>query len=128
MRFLLDTHTLIWFITDDLKLPLKIKNQIESGNDEFIVSIVSFWEISIKIALGKLALEKDVDQIFSIVNHYEFTVLPLAQAHIVFHTNLPLYHRDPFDRMLIAQAMQENLTIITKDKEFSSYPIKTLWD
>ncbi|MFM8739250.1 MAG: type II toxin-antitoxin system VapC family toxin [Cytophagales bacterium] len=88
-------------------------------NSGFIVSIVSFWEINFKTMLGKPAFVKDMAQIFSVVNEYEFTVLLLAQPHIVFLTNLPLYLRDPFDRILITQALEEDLIIITKDREFS---------
>lgn len=127
MNCLLDTHAVIWFITDDPKLPQSIKSQIELGKNEFFVSMVSFWEISIKVGLGKLTLEVDLSEIFSLVGNYHFSNVTLKQSHILLYSKLPLYHRDPFDRMLIAQGIEENYTIVTKDKEFSQYPVKTLW-
>jgi PIN domain nuclease of toxin-antitoxin system len=128
MNYLLDTHTLIWFIVDDPTLPLAVKRQIEDTDNRCFFSIASIWEIGIKHSNGKLDLKFNLEEIIKITESSLIELLPISVNHILKNSSLPFNHRDPFDRLLIAQAQIENLTIITKDTLFSSYDIKTLWD
>jgi PIN domain nuclease of toxin-antitoxin system len=128
MNYLLDTHTLIWFIIDDPTLPLSVKRQIEDTDNKCFCSIASIWEIGIKNSIGKLDLKFNLIEIIKITESSLIELLPIGVSHILENSNLPLHHRDPFDRLLIAQAQNENLTIITKDNAFSLYEVKTFWD
>lgn len=123
MRLLLDTHTLIWFFTDSTNLSESLKSFIESKENESYVSIASLWEIGIKYSLKKLSLKTNLSEFFVTVESSSVRSLPLTSTHILQLSSLPLHHRDPFDRLIIAQAMVENLTIVTKDKLFSSYDV-----
>ena len=127
MNYLLDTHTVLWFITDDNKLPQKAKELIQNLDNICFVSIASFWEIAIKYALGKLQLTVDLEEIFTIIEDSNLETLPITKKHILRSSKLSFHHRDPFDRLIIAQADHEKLTIITKDKQFLNYEIKTEW-
>ena len=126
-KYLLDTHTLIWFIEGNSKLSPTAKDIIEQNTENLIVSIVSIWEIAIKISIGRLILTKNLTEIVLelIMNQVlEATILPES---IIQLTDLPYHHRDPFDRLLIAIAKTQNLTIITKDDNYSKYDINVLW-
>ncbi len=128
MKLFLDTHTLIWFsIGDGRKLSSKAKQSIEKTNHDLYVSITSFWEISIKTALGKLRLEKSISMIAGFLNESGITLLPISVNDTIRLSNLEFHHRAPFDRMLVAQAMENDLTVISKDKNFSLYKVKTIW-
>jgi PIN domain nuclease of toxin-antitoxin system len=125
--FLLDTHTLIWFLDNDLRLPPSAKKQIESDVSVF-VSIVSIWEIAIKINIGKLKLKTDFQAIEQNLVTQDISILALDLAAIKTYLSLPLHHRDPFDRILIAQSIDRGLTIISCDVQFDAYPVTRLWD
>jgi PIN domain nuclease of toxin-antitoxin system len=128
MSYLLDTHTLIWFINGDEKLPLNVRNLIQQESQGMIfVSAASFWEMAIKVSLGKLELTLPFSQTLTKVKENGFVVLDIYFKHTLHLSQLPFHHRDPFDRTLIAQALSENLTIITKEKLFEEYGIKRLW-
>ena len=127
MNLLIDTHVLIWFITNDKKLPVNLKGLIENKENKCFVSIVSYWEMSIKYALGRLELGVDLKRIFDIIDETGFDTLPITVKHIVFNSKLKFYHRDPFDRLLIAQAQSEELIILTKDEYFKKYKVKILF-
>ena len=105
MKFLLDTHALIWHITDDKSLSETAQSKIEDPNAVRFVSIVSFWEIAIKYCLGKLAIGLPFTKIIEIAKKQGFIVLPIRFRHLLKVSTLPHHHRDPFDRMLIAQAL-----------------------
>lgn len=124
----LDTHAAIWFITEDDRLPTKAKAQIENPDNPCFVSITSFWEMAIKHSLGKLELRSDLNAVFQLVDSSGLTLLPITTTHILTSSTLPFHHRDPFDRLIIAQAKSEGLTVLTKDMEFSNYDIDLLWD
>ena len=127
MAYLLDTHTFLWFLEGNDQLSDSAKQAIEDRGQFKYVSIISFWEIAIKISLKKLDLtvpEKEL-KIHAIKNGFE--ILPLTFDHTSGVVDLPLYHRDPFDRMIISQALTENLTVITRDQYFDSYPVHILW-
>ena len=128
MNLLVDTHALIWFITDNNKLPINTKKFIESNDNDCYVSIATFWEIGIKNSIGRLDLNSDLQKIFQLIEESGFDILPITTNHILQNADLELYHQDPFDRIIIAQAMVEKMTIITKDTQFKNYNIPIVWE
>lgn len=122
-RLLLDTQVLLWWLGADPSLGRKAKAAIMDGHNEVYISAVLTWEISIKKALGKLAAPDDMD---AIVQEENFLKLPISLYHGQMAGMLPMLHRDPFDRMLIAQAQAEGLVIVTSDSHFSRYGIRIM--
>ena len=118
-RYLLDTNTLIWAAENSARLPTAHAG-ILAAQEGLVVSIVSFWEIAIKQSLGKLTIDGDID---AEVKGSGIPLLGVELAHVETVRNLPLHHRDPFDRMLIAQAQVEGLTILTSDCHFAAYAV-----
>jgi len=127
MQFLLDTHTFIWFINGDSSLPKKIVDEIKKINNQCYISIASIWEIAIKSKLNKLSLGADFGKILDFLDQNQIEILPISFDHIMKLNELDFHHRDPFDRILIAQGISENLTILTKDQNFSFYNVKAIW-
>jgi PIN domain nuclease of toxin-antitoxin system len=127
MTHLLDTHTLIWFLENDTRLPPATRTQIETTPTIFI-SIVSLWEIAIKANIGKLTLAFPFNTIETNLITAGITELPITFKDLEIYLSLPLHHRDPFDRILIAQAMNHSLTFISQDTQMDAYPIKRLWE
>lgn len=121
MRLLLDTHAFVWWDNDEL--PELVSRQIQRA-DEVFVSAVTAWEIAIKAALGKLEARGAVA---TAVADYGFTPLPIALRHADAVRKLPPHHRDPFDRLLVAQALEEGLTIVTADRVLKKYRVPLLW-
>ncbi len=123
MRLLLDTHTLIWWLANNNSLREEAKKEIAEANNQVFVSAASAWEIAIKKSIGKLKAPNDLaDQI----ENKRFTPLAIDINHALAVEELPLHHQDPFDRILIAQAMYEQLTIVTRDRKFNIYNIAIL--
>ena len=128
MKLLVDTEAFIFWTTWPEKLPTKASDAIRSRENTVYLSLVSPWEMQIKFMLKKLDLRKPpVVLAHEEVNDGAFTLLPIAMAHVDVLTRLPSHHRDPFDRLLIAQAMHENLILVTGDEEIIRYPVPTLW-
>lgn len=128
MRFLLDTHTLLWSFNGSSSLSQKARLLIEDGRNEILVSAASAWEIATKVRLGKLpAGEELVSDFAAYLANLSFTTLPISLDHAVRAGHLPGEHRDPFDRMLIAQAQAENLKIISNDRIFDDYRVQRVW-
>ena len=128
MRYLLDTNALLWFLADDKKLSHRARQLIESSSHESFCSIASLWEIAIKTGLGKLDLDKPFEQMFPEqlrLNRIE--VLDITVDSLIKLTTLPLHHRDPFDRLIIAQGLAEGLPIISVDTTFDAYGIDRKW-
>ncbi len=123
---LLDTHALLWFLDDNPKLPSEVKEIIENA-DRIVVSIVTLWEIAIKLSIKKLELEFEFQELPVLLEQLEIDILPIAFADLPCYINLPLHHRDPFDRILIAQAVNNCLTILSGDTAFDAYPIQRIW-
>ena len=123
MSYLLDTHTLLWWLSENLLLSTQAKKIISTPQNLIFVSAVSAWEISIKKAIGKLEAPDDLEQAIAYNN---FTPLEITIRDGILAGQLPNHHNDPFDRMLIAQAMNNNLTIITKDSQILQYQVKTI--
>jgi len=127
MKFLLDTHTFIWFVTDNPKLSQKSIALIEDLNNEIFVSIATFWEIAIKMSIGKLELKMKFSKLIEELKENEMTLLEIEFPHLVQLISLPFYHRDPFDRLLIAQSMVEKMALVSYDSTLENYPIQRLW-
>ncbi|OQX97145.1 MAG: hypothetical protein B6I24_09805 [Bacteroidetes bacterium 4572_128] len=127
MKYLIDTHILLWLMLEPQKLSNRIKNILENIDNILYVSNISLWEIAIKIKIGKLNIKMDFKNIFEVLKANDFKILNLCDEHISETLFIELHHRDPFDRMLIAQAKFENLIIITKDANFKKYDINILW-
>jgi len=123
MKLLLDTHILLWWLADDKQLNKKLRAAISSIDHLVFVSSVSAWEISIKKSLGKLEAPDDFDDIL-LENTFEPLLLNFEHARLA--GKLPKHHNDPFDRMLIAQAMVEDFTLVTVDKHLSQYDVELL--
>lgn len=122
-RLLLDTHVLLWWLTDSEELGTKAKEAIADPNNQVYVSAASTWEISIKRSLGKLQAPDDMSRF---IEEEGFTSLPITPYHGDQAGQLPDLHKDPFDRMLIAQAQAEGLVIITHDEAVTQYPVRVL--
>lgn len=127
MNNLLDTHTLIWFINGDNQLSDKAKAEIETKTEGNFVSIASVWEIAIKISIGKLELKTSFEDFINQIEINSFQVLPVSTADALTIAMLPFHHRDPFDRMIIAQAKNNTLKVLTKDTIFGEYYGEILW-
>jgi PIN domain nuclease of toxin-antitoxin system len=124
----LDTHTFIWWSSDDPSLSVPARNAIADKNNEIFLSSVCTWEMAIKIALRKLTLAGPLDVLVrSHAEQYQFKPLVVTYEHTYRVETLPLHHTDPFDRLLIAQAMVENLVIIGRDGNFPLYGVSMLW-
>jgi PIN domain nuclease of toxin-antitoxin system len=127
MNYLLDTHTLIWFLNGDKKLSKTALLLIENNDNKKFVSIGSLWEIAIKIGLKKLEFDGTISEIIDLVEQNDFEIIPISIAHIAEYEGLAFVHRDPFDRMLVVQAMVGDLTIVTRDENIPRYNVKTQW-
>ena len=127
-RLLIDTSVLIWTLTADHKLSARAKRALSFSNTSRFVSVVSAWEIVIKSAAGKLRLHGSLTEILDqILYRSPWSVLPMTSEYLTLLAALPTLHRDPFDRMLIAQAQYEGLTIVTSDEQIRKYKVRTLW-
>ncbi len=128
MKHLLDTHTLLWIVNDDPRLSETAKSLFLEERNEMFCSLASIWELAIKISMGKLSLDQPLqlfidEQIFG----NNIKILFIETRHILPLENLPFHHKDPFDRLIIAQAMVEKIPVISKDIWFDSYPIQRIW-
>jgi PIN domain nuclease of toxin-antitoxin system len=119
LRVLLDTHALLWWLADDERLGLDSRALIEDSRTEVLVSVVSLWEIVVKVRIGKL--EADIAEIWEAILREGFTPLEIAAAHLIGLANLPLHHRDPFDHLLLAQAIFEEAVFISNDRHAPRY-------
>lgn len=128
MRLLLDTHTLLWFGLDDRRLSVTARGLIEDPANEIAISPASYWEIAIKIGLRKYSLAEPFQSFFEqVIAEYGLQILPIEIRHTAVLTTLPSHHRDPFDRLLIAQAIVEGIPVVSDDLQFDAYPITRLW-
>lgn len=127
MAFLLDTHTFLWFVSGDKQLPVSVRDKIKDINQSCFLSAASLWEITIKEQLGKLHLDISLQELFDYVDRNQIEIIPITYEHLLTLAKLPDHHRDPFDRLIISQAIAENLTLLTRDKEFKKYKAKQQW-
>lgn len=128
MRLLLDTHAWLWFVLGDSSLSAKARAAIEDPTIEKLVSPASYWEISIKISLGKYVLPGPYERFFeTAIDGQGFAVLPVLPKHTAIVSNLPWHHRDPFDRLLVAQALSESISLVSNDDRLDVYGIQRNW-
>jgi len=128
MRYLLDTHTFIWLDGDPDRLSSAVKNLIADKTHTILLSHVSILEMQIKIGIGKMAFPVSLAQ--KVQQHLtmnQTNLLPITLEHIYQMSGLPLHHSDPFDRLLIAQAIEEGTPILSRDAQFSKYPVTVIW-
>jgi PIN domain nuclease of toxin-antitoxin system len=126
MDILVDTQSFIWFSENDPRLPIPIKEIMENSN-RLVISIASFWEITIKVSLGKLSISGNIATLIDKSLSNGFEILPIEREHLITLSTLDFTHRDPFDRLIIAQALTENMSIISSDSIFQQYPINLIW-
>lgn len=126
MRILLDTHAVVWYLDGNEKLLPNHRHLIVDSRNEVFVSTATLWELSIKISIGKLETKRSLSDILATLQKQDFEVLPIMPGHTLQVATLPFHHRDPVDRMLIAQALVEHLSLITYDSAFKSYKVKVL--
>jgi PIN domain nuclease of toxin-antitoxin system len=128
MRLLLDTHTLLWWLAENSSLPASARKLIANKNNDVLVSAASAWEIATKVRLGKLPIAVDLAHDFTAYLERErFETLAVSAEHGIRAGLLPGPHKDPFDRMLIAQALAENLAIVSNDVVLDGYGVKRVW-
>jgi PIN domain nuclease of toxin-antitoxin system len=128
MRLLLDTHVFLWFVLNDPQLSTTAQQLISDPGNDVLISPASYWEIAIKVGLCKLDLHAPYDDFMQRgIDGNDFEILPIKPRHTSILTTLPLHHRDPFDRLMIAQAMVEGIPLVSADAVFDQYPITRLW-
>jgi PIN domain nuclease of toxin-antitoxin system len=128
MNLLLDTHVLIWLVEGSDNLSQSAQQAIEDEQNSLYLSIASLWEMTIKMSLGKLQLGISLDRIVeSYLLPTSIEILPINLNHLLILRDLPLHHRDPFDRILISQAQAEELTLVSGDRLFGDYLVQILW-
>jgi PIN domain nuclease of toxin-antitoxin system len=128
MRLLLDTHAFLWWIEDAGTLSRVARTAIRNSANECFVSLASCWEMAIKLSIGKLKLPDPMDRFVpEQLALNAFQQLPIAFRHVVRTSALPFHHRDPFDRLLASQALEEGLTIVSADGIFRNYGVKRIW-
>lgn len=128
MRLLLDTHAFLWFIAGDSRLPNLARERIEESTNRRALSIASLWEIAIKTSIGKLELEKPFSELFpeQILGN-DIRQLRIRLRHLKLISDMPFHHRDPFDRVLVAQALSEGLVLVSRDEILDEYGVERLW-
>jgi PIN domain nuclease of toxin-antitoxin system len=126
MRVLLDTHAFLWFMADNPRLSQNARQLIEADNEVFL-SIASLWEIAIKMSIGKLKLDRPFHELAPQLPQNNIQLLGITPAHLAAVSTMPLHHRDPFDRLLIAQSLHEVMPIISADAAFDAYDVTRLW-
>ncbi len=127
MRFLLDTHIFLWFIAGSERLRDPARSLLIDPENEALLSVASLWEIAIKINLGKLTLERPFEELIpEQLSVADIDRLPIRMEHLTALLKLPLHHRDPFDRLIIAQALAEGVPVLSSDPEFRKYPVQVI--
>jgi PIN domain nuclease of toxin-antitoxin system len=128
MKLLLDTHTFIWWDSQSSQLPAEVLALLKQPNNSILLSLVSLWEIQIKAHLGKLEMRANLHSILQEQqSKNDISLLPISLSHILQLDQLPWHHKDPFDRLLIAQSQVEAAIIVTRDQAFHQYDCQTLW-
>ena len=128
MKLLLDTHTLLWLVEDDPQLSQTALDLLVDPGNELLLSPATYWELAIKISIRKYQLTDPLaDYIAEAVQHYGLSILQIDVKHAEAIVTLPHHHKDPFDRMLIAQSVVENVALVSSDETFDAYPIQRLW-
>jgi PIN domain nuclease of toxin-antitoxin system len=124
MRLMLDTNALLWWRDESPRLPDRVSEEIRNPDNDIVVSAVTLWEIAIKRLLGKLQFPEDFEEVMA---EEGFSLLSISYHHLRALDGMPRHHKDPFDRMLIAQSLAENLPIVTNDRAFALYDATIFW-
>ena len=130
MRLLLDTHAMYWYIEGDPKLSVTAQTLIQDATNEVLISPASYWEIAIKVSIGKWTMNRPYEEFIDLgLKQYGFQVLPILPNHTATLIGLayPPNHKDPFDRLLVSQAIEEAIPLVSVDSKLDAYPIKRIW-
>ncbi len=128
MQILADTHAFLWFVFADSRLSKRAERAFDHATNTVVLGYVNLWEIAVKASIGKLRLGRDYDDFLDqVVLNRSLLLLPIDIPHLRQYARLPFHHRDPFDRLLIAQAKAENISVLTDDPRFREYQVKTIW-
>ena len=127
MAFLLDTHAFLWFVAGDSQLPETVRNKIQDIHQPCFLSIASLWEITIKKQIGKLTLNISLRELYNYIERNQIEIIQINYNHLLTLAELPNHHGDPFDRLIVSQAISENLILLTRDKELKKYKISQQW-
>ncbi len=128
MRVLLDTHVFLWWIIDDLRLSGRAREVISDGRNELFFSAARGWEIAIKAGLGRLEIPGDLQRfVADQLSRNAIQTLPIHLSHALHISTLPGYHRDPFDRILVSQALLEKMPLLSADPQVARYPVEVVW-
>lgn len=128
MRILLDTHAMYWYIEGDPQLSSEAQAIIQDASNDALISPASYWEIAIKISIKKWRLNRPYADFIDIgLKQYDFQILPIMPLHTAALITMPFHHRDPFDRLLAAQALAEGVSLVSNDSAFDAYGVKRLW-
>jgi PIN domain nuclease of toxin-antitoxin system len=130
VRLLLDTHAMYWYVEDDPQLSGPARTLIQDASNEILISPASYWEIAIKISIRKWRMNRPYEEFMNIgLNQYGFQILPILPKHTARLIGLPFPqgHKDPFDRLLVAQVLVEQISIVSADSAFDSYGVTRLW-
>lgn len=128
MAYLLDTHAFLWFVAGDDQLPSSIRKKLSDINQSCFLSIASLWEIAIKKQIGKLDLKIDFEELFRFAERNQIEIISINETHLTTLLNLEFINNDPFDRIIVSQAISEDLTLISRDKKLKNYKIKLQWE
>ena len=127
MSYILDTHTFLWFVSGDSQLPVSVRDKIKDIHQPCFLSAASLWEITIKSQIGKLILEIPLEELFKYTDRNQIEIIPINYEHLLVLSTLPPHHGDPFDRLIVSQAIAEDLILITRDKQLKKYQVKQQW-
>ncbi|GAA4209948.1 type II toxin-antitoxin system VapC family toxin [Pedobacter jeongneungensis] len=128
MAYLLDTHTFLWFVAGDDQLPASVKKKLSDINESCYLSIASLWEIAIKKQIGKLDLKIDFEELFRFTERNQIEIVSINETHLITLLDLEFINNDPFDRIIVSQAVSEGLTLISRDKKLRNYKVKLQWE
>jgi PIN domain nuclease of toxin-antitoxin system len=127
MNLLLDTHVLIWYIAGNSSLKPAMIDLLETTENNLSISVASLWEIAIKVGKGKLDLGIEFHELEGILDRLNIQILPILFGDLNVQRTLPFHHTDPFDRLIISQAINQNLVLMSADSAFSNYPVQNIW-
>lgn len=127
MRLLLDTHAALYFLAGDRRLPGKVRKLIDDASCEKFFSLASMWEIAVKLSIGKLELSAEFDAIPLHLLKWNIRELAIELPHLSLVSSLPLHHRDPFDRLIVAQCIVDNFEIVSGDSQLDAYGVERIW-
>jgi PIN domain nuclease of toxin-antitoxin system len=127
MNLLIDTHILIWYIAGNFSLNPSMTDLLEATENDLSISVASLWEIAIKVGKGKLDLGIEFHELEEILVQLNIQILPILFGDLNVQRTLPFHHTDPFDRLIISQAINQNLVLMSADSAFSNYPVQNVW-